>query len=145
MKVVSPDNAEHYTWGEICDGWHLLKSEALSVIEERVPPGGAEAHHYHRRSQQFLYVLSGQATMVLPGETVTIAARQGLAVPPGTPTACSTREGRIFVSWWSPLPEPPGPGTDGLARDQPAPVSPLFRPKFGDNAGHRAELVAQKN
>ncbi|BEQ16865.1 cupin domain-containing protein [Desulfoferula mesophila] len=85
MKVVSPDNAEHYTWGEICDGWHLLKSEALSVIEERVPPGGAEAHHYHRRSQQFLYVLSGQATMVLPGETVTIAARQGLAVPPGTP------------------------------------------------------------
>jgi mannose-6-phosphate isomerase-like protein (cupin superfamily) len=85
MKVVSPDNAAHYTWGEICDGWHLLQSDALSVIEERVPPGGAEARHYHQRSRQFFYVLSGRATMELPDATVSIAARQGLAVPPGTP------------------------------------------------------------
>jgi len=42
MKVISLDNAEHYTWGGVCDGWHLFKSSDLSIIQERVPPGGAE-------------------------------------------------------------------------------------------------------
>ena len=29
--VISMENAEHYIWGEVCDGWHLLKraDEAL--------------------------------------------------------------------------------------------------------------------
>ncbi|MCB2190909.1 MAG: cupin domain-containing protein [Deltaproteobacteria bacterium] len=85
MKTISPANAEHYTWGEICDGWHLLKSGGLSVIEERVPPGGAEARHYHQHSQQFFYVLSGRATMELPEETLIISPGQGLSVEPQTP------------------------------------------------------------
>lgn len=85
MEIVSLANAEHYTWGEVCDGWHLLKSGSLSVIEERVPPGGAEARHYHEQAHQFFYVLSGRATMELPEETMTIGPRQGIAVPPKTP------------------------------------------------------------
>jgi hypothetical protein len=39
MEIVSLENAEHYNWGGACDGWHLLKSAALSVIQESVPPG----------------------------------------------------------------------------------------------------------
>ena len=38
--VVSIDNAEHYVWGDVCDGWRLLQREDMSVIQERVPPEG---------------------------------------------------------------------------------------------------------
>ena len=37
--VKSIKNAEHYQWGNACDGWHLLKSETLSVIQEKMPAG----------------------------------------------------------------------------------------------------------
>ena len=37
MKTVSTLNAEHYPWGQGCEGWRLLKGDDLSVIQERVP------------------------------------------------------------------------------------------------------------
>lgn len=84
MEIVSRGNSEHYNWGEVCDGWHLLKADKLSVIEERVPPDVAEVRHYHERAYQFLYVLSGEATVENDGQTLTIGPYQGLSVPPGT-------------------------------------------------------------
>ncbi len=33
MKIVDTLSAEHYLWGNGCDGWHLLKRDDLSVIE----------------------------------------------------------------------------------------------------------------
>jgi mannose-6-phosphate isomerase-like protein (cupin superfamily) len=85
MEIVSKENAEHYIWGQICDGWHLLKSSKLSVIEERVPPGGSEIMHYHQRAHQFFYILSGKAAMEIDGRIITIEAHQGLSVPPKVP------------------------------------------------------------
>ncbi len=52
MNIVNTDNTEHYQWGENSDGWHLLKSADLSIIEENVPPGEKEQRHYHNTSQQ---------------------------------------------------------------------------------------------
>jgi len=78
-------DAEHYTWGNGCDGWHLVKQEGLSVIEERIPPGSAEVLHFHNRAQQFFYILAGEAVMELEGETVALARGEGLHVPAGTP------------------------------------------------------------
>jgi mannose-6-phosphate isomerase-like protein (cupin superfamily) len=83
MKPISKQNAEHYTWGDACDGWHLLKSPRLSVIQERVPPGGAETRHFHERAQQFFYILSGEAVMEMDGGETVLKPGQGLAVPPG--------------------------------------------------------------
>jgi hypothetical protein len=37
--IKSTENAENYKWGNNCDGWHLLKSDSLSVIQERMPAG----------------------------------------------------------------------------------------------------------
>jgi hypothetical protein len=34
--MISTKNAYHYLWDEICDGWHLLKRDDMSVIQERV-------------------------------------------------------------------------------------------------------------
>jgi oxalate decarboxylase/phosphoglucose isomerase-like protein (cupin superfamily) len=41
----------------------LLKREDVSIIEERVPAGGAETMHYHEKARQFFYVLDGEGVM----------------------------------------------------------------------------------
>ena len=43
----STANGEHCTWGQRCDGWHLVRSDALSVIQERMPPAAAEVRRGH--------------------------------------------------------------------------------------------------
>ncbi len=83
MSKVDLSTARHYVWGEACDGWHLHEGEDLSVIEERVPPGAAEARHRHARARQFFYVLEGEATLELDGSIHVLGRGQGLHVPPG--------------------------------------------------------------
>jgi len=83
MGIVSTSNAEHYRWGDACDGWHLLAGDDLSVIEECMPPGTAETRHRHVRSRQFFYVLEGEAVLELEGVAHRLRAREGLHVPPG--------------------------------------------------------------
>lgn len=83
MSVVSIETAEHYVWGDGCDGWHLLKDPSLSVIQERVPAGKSEQTHRHARARQFFYILEGRAEMWLAGETFVLEAGQGIEVAPG--------------------------------------------------------------
>lgn len=83
MSAVSTASARHYTWGGSCDGWHLLDVPDLSVIEERMPPGSAEARHRHQRSRQFFRVLEGEAQLELDGVVHCLQAGDGLHVPPG--------------------------------------------------------------
>jgi mannose-6-phosphate isomerase-like protein (cupin superfamily) len=85
MEPVSTNSALHYHWGEGCDGWHLVQTEALSIIEERMPPGTAEQRHFHHRARQFFYVLTGELTMEFDGSEHTITANQGLEIGPGVP------------------------------------------------------------
>lgn len=80
--TVSIENAEHYIWGEVCDGWHLLKHDDMSVIQERVPAGGAEAMHHHNVARQFFYVLEGEVTMVFDDQEMILKKGQGLAIAP---------------------------------------------------------------
>jgi len=81
---ISRANAEHYVWGQQCDGWHLVKSAALSVIEERMPPGTFEVSHHHERSRQFFRVLQGELQMLVHGAPVLLAEGEGLEISPGT-------------------------------------------------------------
>lgn len=84
MATVSTANAEHYRWGESCDGWHLLALDDLSVIEERMPSGSVEERHYHARARQFFYVLEGEAVLELEGTAHRLRQGEGLHVPPGS-------------------------------------------------------------
>jgi mannose-6-phosphate isomerase-like protein (cupin superfamily) len=84
-RPVSRASAEHYTWGDRCDGWHLVKDEKLSVIEEQMPAGAGEVLHYHGRAQQFFFVLAGEAVMEVDGCEIRLAAREGLRILPGVP------------------------------------------------------------
>jgi mannose-6-phosphate isomerase-like protein (cupin superfamily) len=81
-RIVEPVNSEHYLWGNNCDGWHLLKTENLSVIKETMPKGTEEKLHYHQKSQQFFYILSGEASFVIDGITFTVRQNQGISVSP---------------------------------------------------------------
>ena len=83
MAIISRRTAEHYNWGGDCDGWHLVKSPALSAIEERVPPGRSEVRHFHEKAEQFFYVLKGEATMEIEGETHRLSPGESIHVPPG--------------------------------------------------------------
>jgi mannose-6-phosphate isomerase-like protein (cupin superfamily) len=83
MNIISINNAEHYHWGGDCDGWHLLKGDDLSVIQERMPPGRFELKHLHRKARQFFYILSGEATMVVGDEAVKLTANQAIEIAPG--------------------------------------------------------------
>jgi mannose-6-phosphate isomerase-like protein (cupin superfamily) len=73
--------AEHYSWGTDCDGWHLVKNAALSVIEEQMPPASSEELHSHRSAQQFFFLLSGELTMEVEHEEVRLHAGEGLHIP----------------------------------------------------------------
>lgn len=84
MAIISKQSAEHYIWGDDCDGWHLVKSECLSIIQERVPSGCLETRHFHSRAEQFFFILSGVATMELEGEQFTINPNQGIHIPVGS-------------------------------------------------------------
>jgi methyltransferase (TIGR00027 family) len=77
-------SAEHYTWGQGCDGWHLVKQDGISVIQERMPAGTGEERHRHAKSRQFFFVLSGALELEMEGVTHSLMAGSGLEVPPGT-------------------------------------------------------------
>jgi mannose-6-phosphate isomerase-like protein (cupin superfamily) len=84
-QSVSTATAEHYSWGNVCDGWHLVRSEGLSVIEERMPSGSVEQRHWHERSRQFFYVLEGELTMVFDGQSIVLQTHHGIEIAPGEP------------------------------------------------------------
>ncbi len=84
-KVVSKNNAEHYNWGINCDGWYLLKTENLSIIQEKVPPSQFEVKHYHKKSRQFFFILNGMATIDIDGIKYKVEKQKGIFVDAGVP------------------------------------------------------------
>lgn len=83
--MISKGTAEHYVWGEVCDGWHLVKTAELSVIHERMPPGVKEVRHYHAKSRQFFFVLLGVATLEIEGKREVLQKHEGAEVLPNVP------------------------------------------------------------
>jgi len=80
MTIKNTDNSEHYIWGENCDGWHLLKSDSLSVIQEKMPPGTKESLHFHSMAQQFFYILKGTATFEVDNQLYVVEENSGFHI-----------------------------------------------------------------
>lgn len=92
---ISRVTAEHYSWGQNCDAWHLVKDAALSVIEEEMPPGSSEVLHSHRSAQQFFFVLSGQVIMQVEHEEVRLRPGEGLHILSRVRHRISNRSGEM--------------------------------------------------
>ena len=86
-QVTSNETSEHYKWGgpsgADCDGWHLVRTAELSIIEELMPPGTNEARHFHDTARQFFFVLEGELTLEVEGQEFSIRVGQGVEVSPG--------------------------------------------------------------
>jgi quercetin dioxygenase-like cupin family protein len=89
--IKSIENADHYTWGVKCDGWHLLKSDTLSIIQERMPQNTKEQLHYHQFAQQVFYILSGTATFEINGNEQIVSTSESIHIPPKTVHRISNR------------------------------------------------------
>lgn len=91
MFVASIETGKHYVWGGNCDGWHLVASSNLSVIQERVPSGSSEIRHLHNKAEQFFYVLNGTASLEVAGAIHVLKANEGFHVPAGVPHTLSNQ------------------------------------------------------
>jgi mannose-6-phosphate isomerase-like protein (cupin superfamily) len=80
LPVLDITSAEHYWWGDGCEGWRLLTKPTLSIIQERVPPGKSEVLHFHLHTHQFFFVLSGIATMHYADQHIDVRAQQGVYI-----------------------------------------------------------------
>jgi len=83
--IKNQSSAEHYRWGQVCDGWRLLDRSDLSVIQERIPPGAGEVRHYHQRARQLFFVLAGELLIELGEQQFRLSLGDSLEVPPGAP------------------------------------------------------------
>ena len=81
--MVDRQTSQHYAWGDGCDGWHFVQTAALSVIEERMPPGTSEVRHYHQNANQFFYVLRGALSIEVGGNELILIPGQGIYVTAG--------------------------------------------------------------
>lgn len=94
--IKSIHNAEHYMWGNNCDGWHLLKTDSLSVIKEKMPSGTSEQLHFHTYSQQLFYILSGVATFEVAGQLYVVNANESIHIPKGTKHCISNKSDKAL-------------------------------------------------
>ena len=86
-QIITTKSAEHYKWGgpqsTDCDGWHLVKTPELSVIEELMPPNTSEARHSHVHARQFFFVLEGELTLEVEHHDFVLHPGEGLEISPG--------------------------------------------------------------
>ncbi len=80
--MVNKHNTRSYKWGENCLSWVYFGNPNLSIKRESLPIGERERKHYHERSDQFFYVISGKAHFFL-GDTYRIVEQdEGIHIPP---------------------------------------------------------------
>jgi mannose-6-phosphate isomerase-like protein (cupin superfamily) len=94
MKPVKTN--EHYTWGGNCDGWHLLKTDGLSVIREKMPPGTAEQLHFHEHAQQLFYILSGVATVETNDQEMLVNTNESIHIPKMTKHRIANKSDQVL-------------------------------------------------
>lgn len=100
-KVISIADAEHYTWGNNCDGWFLVRTSELNIIEELMPSGSSETRHHHVHARQFFFVLEGELTMEIEHHEFIVRAGEGIEIAPGQAHQAmnrSTSQLRIMVT-----------------------------------------------
>lgn len=54
-----------------------------SLAEASIPAGSATDRHYHKRSEEFYFLLEGEGTMEIDGETCPVAPGDAILIPPG--------------------------------------------------------------
>ncbi len=75
-------NSKSYNWGDGCTAWQFVNTPTLSVIRETMPPKRSETLHKHTKSQQYFFVIQGEAIFELAGEQFKLKVNEGIHVLP---------------------------------------------------------------
>jgi mannose-6-phosphate isomerase-like protein (cupin superfamily) len=54
-----------------------------SLAEARLPAGASTAAHYHPKTEEIYYILSGRGEMRIDAETAAVGPGDAVAIPPG--------------------------------------------------------------
>ena len=65
-----------------CEAWNLVSNPGLSVKLESMPAGTEESIHFHKQTQQFFFVLYGEAEFEVDGKMIRLREREGLHISP---------------------------------------------------------------
>jgi mannose-6-phosphate isomerase-like protein (cupin superfamily) len=57
--------------------------EKQSLAEATLEAGGSTQRHYHRRSEEIYFILNGEGTMEVDGETRRAGEGDAILIPPG--------------------------------------------------------------
>lgn len=55
-----------------------------SLAEAKVPAGGATERHYHKRSEEFYFILDGSGMVEIDGETRRVGPGDAILIPAGS-------------------------------------------------------------
>jgi len=80
IEKLQKEGVAHYIWGDNCDGWVFVDTEALSVKQEAMPPYTKEKRHSHSLSQQFFYMLKGKATFYIEEDKIELSESESIVI-----------------------------------------------------------------
>lgn len=76
-----------------------------SLAEATLPPGAATEPHYHPRTEEIYYILTGRGRMRIGEEEREVGPGDGVAIPPGVPhriVNLSTEADLVFLCCCAP-------------------------------------------
>jgi len=83
VNVTSLATATPFTTKDGSTIRELHHSEVQSLAEATLPAGKSTQRHYHRRSEEIYFLLEGEGTLELDGESRRVAPGDAILIPPG--------------------------------------------------------------
>lgn len=89
MDIVNRDNVKPFITKDSSEIREILAPrnsiiQHQSLAEARLLPGLSTEEHYHARTEEIYYILTGSGQMVIDGENREVKKHDGIAIPPGT-------------------------------------------------------------
>ncbi|MBC7979895.1 MAG: cupin domain-containing protein [Armatimonadetes bacterium] len=76
--------------------------ENQSLAEAFIPAGSSTRRHFHRRSEEFYYILSGIGLMEMDGETREVGRGDAILIPCGAWHEIRAQEDLVFLCCCAP-------------------------------------------
>jgi mannose-6-phosphate isomerase-like protein (cupin superfamily) len=88
MDVINLQQTEPFTTKDGSEIRELLAHRnscirLQSLAEARLPPGASTAPHYHRKTEEIYYILTGGGRMTIGDDVRQVGPGDAIAIPPG--------------------------------------------------------------
>ncbi|REK08260.1 MAG: cupin domain-containing protein [Planctomycetota bacterium] len=88
MDIQNLDRVEAFTTKDGSEIRELLAHRNSCIVnqslaEARLPPGASTTPHYHPRTEEIYYILTGEGRMRIAEETQAVGPGDAIAIPPG--------------------------------------------------------------